>query len=429
MRIVIVGASLAGLRAAEALRGLGFDGSLTLIGDEPYEPYDRPPLSKAVLLGVIPPDHAALPFRPDLDAKWRLGVRATTLDLETNQVMLGDGATVEFDKVLIATGVRARPWANSAEATLDGVFTLRTCDDSRAIDERLSAGPRHVLVIGAGFTGSEIASVCRERGLSVTVTERCPAPLVGALGGVVAAIAADMQSDHGVDLRTGVTVTGLEGDGNGRLSRAHLSDGTALDVEVAIVAQGSIRNTDSLAGSGLAAGPRGVSGDVARQPHPLYDYQLLALEHWGNAIGQAEVAAHNMMHDGLRRRPHLEIPAFWSSQFGVNIKSVGIPTYSDQVVITQGSVADRRFVGAYGFRGRVTAAVAFNQGKWLDFYRGLIESAAAFPREFDVMDRTEPFEVRTSELPDPAVLSHGPTVAVTGHLPTERRVEFVSLPK
>jgi len=450
VRIVIVGASLAGVRAAEALRGQGFDGSLTLIGDEPYEPYDRPPLSKAVLLGIMPPDHAALPFRPDLDAQWRLGVRATSLDLENNRVVLSDGDAVEFDKVLIATGVRARPWSNSSEAALDGVFTIRTCDDSRRLNERLSAGPRHVLVIGAGFTGSEIASVCRERGLSVTVTERGPAPLVGALGGVVAAVAADMQRDHGVDLRTGVTVTGLDGDGNGQLCRAHLSDGTTLDADVAIVAQGSIRNTDWLFGSGLAAGPRGVTcdagcrafdingivtdnvfvaGDVARQPHPLYDYQLLALEHWGNAVGQAEVAAHNMIHDGLRRRPHLEIPAFWSSQFGVNIKSVGIPTYSDQVVITQGSVADRRFVAAYGFRGRVTAAVAFNQGKWLDFYRGLIESAATFPPDFDVMDRAEPFEVRASELPDPAVLSHGPTVAVTGHLPTERRVEFVSLPK
>ncbi|MCQ4121170.1 FAD-dependent oxidoreductase [Rhodococcus sp. FXJ9.536] len=450
MRVVIVGASLAGLRAADELRQQGFDGPLTMIGDEPYEPYDRPPLSKAVLLGIMPPEHATLPARTDLDAKWRLGVPATALDLEDNRVELGDGDSVPFDKVLLTTGVRARPWPKVEESDLDGVFTVRTLDDSRRLDQRLSAGPRHVLVIGAGFTGSEIASVCRERGLAVTVTERGPAPLVGALGGVVAAVAADMQRDHGVDLRCGVTVAGLEGDGQGRLHRAHLSDGTVLDVDVAVVAQGSIRNTEWLAGSGLAAGPRGVAcdagcrafdlnglvtdnvfvaGDIARQPHPLYDYQLIALEHWGNAIGQAEVAAHNMIHEGLHRRPHLDIPAFWSSQFGVNIKSVGIPTYSDQVVVTQGSVEDRRFVAAYGFRGRLTAAVAFNHGRWLDFYRGLIESAAAFPPDFAVMDRTDPWEVRSSELPDPAVLSHGPTVSVTGHLPTERHVEFVSAPK
>ncbi|MDV7354903.1 FAD/NAD(P)-binding oxidoreductase [Rhodococcus oxybenzonivorans] len=450
MRVVIVGASLAGLRAADELRRLGFDGPLTMIGDEPYEPYDRPPLSKAVLLGIMPPEHATLPARTDLDAKWRLGVPAIALDIEDNRVVLGDGDSVPFDKVLLTTGVRARPWPKPEESDLDGVFTVRTLDDSRRLDERLSAGPGHVLVIGAGFTGSEIASVCRERGLSVTVTERGPAPLVGALGGVVAAVAADMQRDHGVDLRCGITVARLEGDGQGRLRRAHLSDGTALDVDVAVVAQGSIRNTEWLAGSGLAAGPRGVAcdagcrafdlnglvtdnvfvaGDIARQPHPLYDYQLIALEHWGNAIGQAEVAAHNMIHEGLHRRPHLDIPAFWSSQFGVNIKSVGIPTYSDQVVATQGSFEERRFVAAYGFRGRLTAAVAFNHGRWLDFYRDLIESAAAFPPDFAVMDRTDPWEVRSSELPDPAILSHGPTVSVTGHLPTERHVEFVSAPK
>ncbi|MBJ8345192.1 NAD(P)/FAD-dependent oxidoreductase [Antrihabitans sp. YC2-6] len=446
-RIAIVGASLAGLTAAKCLREAGFSGPLTMIGDEPYAPYDRPPLSKAVLLGVMPPENAELPGDRNIDAEWRLGARASALDLTNNRVVIEGGDAVDFDQVLIATGVRARTWPNAAEAGLDGVFVVRTRDDARRLNDRISARPNKILVIGGGFTGSEIASVCRELGLEVTLTERGPAPLIGALGGMMGAVAADLQREHGVDLRTGVTVTSLEGDGNGRLVRAHLSDDTTLDVDVAVVAMGAIRNTEWLAGSGLAAGPKGVAcdtgcrafdlngivtdnvfvaGDIARAPHPLYEYQMIALEHWGNAVAQAEVAAHNMVNAGPRRRPHLTVPAFWSSQFGVNIKSVGIPTYADHITITQGSLEKRRFVATYGYRGRVTAAVAFNQGKWMDFYRELIESAAPFPPEFDSIDPPESDAVHPADLPDPAMLSHGPTVALTGYLPTERRMSFVA---
>jgi 3-phenylpropionate/trans-cinnamate dioxygenase ferredoxin reductase subunit len=447
--VVIVGASLAGLRAAEVLREEGFAGSLTLVGDERYEPYDRPPLSKQVLLGRMHPDHIALPSHRELDARWRLGVRATRLDLRGKQVHLADGDALDFDRLLIATGVRARAWPQAAQAALDGVFTLRTGDDARRLAQRLDAGPNRVLVIGAGFTGSEIASACRERGLAVTVAERGAAPLVGALGGVLGRVAADLQRTHGVDLRCSITVTALEGDGDGRLARARFCDGNVLEVDVAVVALGAVRNTEWLAGSGLAAGPRGiasdagcrafdingivtddvfVAGDVARFPHPLYEYQMLALEHWGNAIAQAEVAAHNMVSPGPRRRPYLAIPAFWSSQFGVNIKSVGVPTFADQVAVVQGSIARRRFVAVYGYRGRVTAAVAFDQGMWLDYYRCLIESAAPFPPDPGTVDRPEEVPLLPADVPDPAVLSHGPTVAVTGHLPDERRVAFVRHP-
>ncbi|BCK73872.1 pyridine nucleotide-disulfide oxidoreductase [Streptomyces libani subsp. rufus] len=369
-RIVIVGASLTGLRAAEKLREEGFTGSLTLVGEEPQPPYDRPPLSKQVLLGKVPAGHTGLPQRRELDAQWKLGVRATGLDPIEKRVLLADGAEVPFDRLLIATGTRARPWPHPAEGALDGVFTLRTSDEARRLAERLDAGPRRVLVIGAGFTGSEIASACRERGLAVTVAERGPAPLVGALGGTLGALAAKLQRAHGVDLRCGVTVTALEGDG--RLTGAQFSDGTRIDADIAVVALGAVRNTEWLAESGLAAGPRGVTcdagcrafdmygivtddifaaGDVARFPHPLFEYQLLSLEHWGNAVAQAEVAAHNMVNPGPRRRPHLTVPAFWSSQFGLNIKSVGVPTFSDQVVIAQGSLKDARLVAVYGYRG------------------------------------------------------------------------------
>jgi 3-phenylpropionate/trans-cinnamate dioxygenase ferredoxin reductase component len=244
-RIVIVGASLAGLRAAETLREEGFTGSLTVVGEEPYPPYDRPPLSKQVLLGMAAADATGLPMRRDPDAQWRLGVRATGLDPLGKRVLLADGQSLPYDRLLIATGTRARPWPDPAQAALDGVFTLRTCNDAGCLAERLAARPRRVLVIGGGFTGSEIASVCRERGVEVTVTERGAAPLVGALGGTLSQLAAGLQRAHGVDLRCGVTVTALRG--NGRFTGADLSDGSRIDADVCIVAMGTVRNVEWLA--------------------------------------------------------------------------------------------------------------------------------------------------------------------------------------
>jgi NADPH-dependent 2,4-dienoyl-CoA reductase/sulfur reductase-like enzyme len=347
---------------------------------------------------------------------------------------------------LIATGVRARPWPNEAEAALDGVFVLRTFEDASGLRQRLAAGPGRVLVIGAGFTGSEVASVCCELGVPVTVAERGTAPLVGALGGALGAVAASVQREHGVDLRCGVTVTALEGDGDGRLRRAFLSDGSTLDVEVAVAALGAIRNVEWLAESGLAAGVWGVAcdagcrafdinglvtddvfaaGDVARFPHPVYEYQFMALEHWGNAVAQAEIAAHNMVSDQARRWPHLSLPVFWSNQFGINIKSVGVPTFADEVVIAQGSVAERRFVAVYGYRGRMTAAVTFDQGMWLEFYQRMIEQAAPFPPPGRTVDQPGRMQPVPAEAPDRVLAGQGATVVVTGHNPAERRVSLV----
>ncbi|MFF7187450.1 NAD(P)/FAD-dependent oxidoreductase [Streptomyces sp. NPDC008222] len=441
-RIVIVGASLAGLRAAEALREQGFTGSLTVVGDEAYLPYDRPPLSKQVLLGQVAADTTALPMRRDPDAEWRLGVAATGLDPLRKRVLLADGDELPYDRLLIATGTRARPWPNSEEGALDGVFTLRTCDDSEGLAERLAAGPRRVLVIGGGFTGSEVASACRERGLEVTVAERGPGPLVGALGGTLSKLAAAMHRGHGVDLRCGVTVTALCGDGSGRFVGADLSDGSSVEADVCVVALGAVRNIEWLADSGLAAGPRGLAcdagcrafnmygivtddvfaaGDVSRFPHPLFEYQMLSLEHWGNAVAQAEVAAHNLVNPGPLRRPHLAVPVFWSSQFGLNIKSVGVPSFSDQVVIAQGSLEARRLAMVYGYRGRVTAAVTVNMAKTLEYYQHLIETAAPFPPAPGAADRPMAAEIPIpSDVPDPKGLSHGPTVALTGYLPDRR---------
>ncbi|MFI6933071.1 NAD(P)/FAD-dependent oxidoreductase [Streptomyces sp. NPDC050287] len=442
-RVVIVGASLAGLRAAEALREEGFTGSLTMIGDELGEPYDRPPLSKQVLTGWVPAEGTALPRRRDIDAEWLLGVPADHLDLATNQVRLADGRRVPFDRMLISTGVRARPWFVEAEAALDGVFVVRTREDADGLQRAMAAGPSRVLVIGAGFTGSEIASICRERGIPVTVAERAAAPLVGGLGAMIGEVAADLQRAHGVDLRCGVKVTRLEGDAQGRFRRAHFSDGSTIDADVAVVALGGIRNTEWLRDSGLAVGVWGVAcdsgcrafdvnglvtddifvaGDVARCPNPVYEYRFISLEHWANAVEQAEVAAHNMVSAQADRWPHLSIPTFWSIQFGVNIKSVGVPTYADEVVVTQGSVPDHRFVAAYGYQGRVTAAVSFDNAKWLDHYRQLIETAAPFPPPCPTPDQPADAKPVPVDFPGPTLLAEGATVVVTGHDPGERRV-------
>ncbi|MFJ5533454.1 NAD(P)/FAD-dependent oxidoreductase [Streptomyces sp. NPDC093261] len=444
-RIVIVGASLAGLRAAEALREEGFSGPLTIIGEEPYEPYDRPPLSKQVLKGWVPADHTKLPRLREVDADWRLGVAATGLDRATRHVRLADGEQVPYDRLLIATGTRARQWPNPAEAALEGVYTLRSRDDAARLQQALAARPTRVLIIGAGFIGSEMASVCWELDLPVTVAERGSAPLVGALGGVIGEIAAEMQRDHGVDLHCGVGVSSLEGDESGHVRRARFSDGTTVEADVVVASLGSIRNVEWLEGSGLAAGFWGVgcdaggrafdingvvtdsvyvAGDVARAPHVLYEYQFLAMEHWDNAVLGAEAAAHNMVNLEPRYRPHLLLPSFWSGQFGVNIKSVGVPSFGDEIVFTQGSVKERRFAAAYGRRGRVVAAVSFDHGKWLEYYARLIEESGPFPPPPPGWDRPEDMKPIPAEFPEPGAPTSMPDVVLTGHDPSERRAEF-----
>ena len=444
-QIVIVGASLAGLRAAETLRDEGFNGSLTIIGDEKHEPYDRPPLSKQVLKGWVRADHTLLPRLRKVDADWRLGVAATGLDRVNKQVRLANGEQVPFDRLLIATGTRARPWFNPKEAELKGLFTLRTSDDAAKLQAALAAKPGRVLIIGAGFIGSEMASVCRELGLAVTVAERGDGPLVGALGGVIGDIAAEMQRDAGVDLRTGVSVESLEGDAQGHVRRAKLSDGTTLDVDVVVASLGSIRNVEWLEGAGLATGFWGVAcdagcrvfdvngvvtdtifvaGDIARAPHVLYEYQFLVLEHWDNAVFGGQVAAHNMVSLEADRRPHLPLPAFWSGQFGVNIKGVGVGPFADEIVITQGSVKDRRFAAAYGRKGRIVAAVTFNHGKWLEYYGALIERSAPFPPPPPGYDQAGDMKPIPARFPDPRAPTGYPDVVLTGHDPTERGAEF-----
>jgi NADPH-dependent 2,4-dienoyl-CoA reductase/sulfur reductase-like enzyme len=417
-RVVIVGASLTGLYAAEALREGGFAGHIALVGAESYPPYDRPPLSKRVLAGRMSAEDTGLPQREDLDARWRLGTAAVALDRQARTVTLADGAVLDFDKLLIATGTRARAWPKAEEAALDGVFSIRTRDDAHALQARLAARPRRVLVIGAGFVGSETASVCRELGLDVTVVERSAVPLMGPLGGPAGKMVACLQRGNGVDLRTDTSVVSLGGDSAGRLRHAQLSDGDTLDVDVAVAALGAVRNVEWLAGSGLSINARGVqcdpfcravdtgglpdddvlvAGDVARWPHPLFDDGLLAVEHWDNAVRQARVAAATMLRGPVLE--HTALPTFWSNQFGVNLKVVGVPSRADQVAVVQGSVTDTAFVAAYGHAGRLVGALAVNTPRAVEAYAALIDARASFPPDLNASDAPNPVQVLDLALP------------------------------
>jgi 3-phenylpropionate/trans-cinnamate dioxygenase ferredoxin reductase subunit len=248
-----------------------------------------------------------------------------------------------------------------------------------------------------------------------------------------------------VDLRTEVSLAALEGDASGHVRRARLSDGSTLDVDVVLASLGSIRNIEWLDGAGLAAGFWGigcdagcrafdihgvvtdhifVAGDVARMPHVLFEYQFLSMEHWDNAVLGAEVAAHNMVCEEIDRRAHLLVPNNWSGQFGVNIKSVGVPSFGDEIVFTQGSVKERRFAAAYGRRGRIVGAVTFDHGKWLQFYGAQIKRSAPFPPHPVGFDLPGDMRVVPADFPPRGIPTGVPDVVLTGHDPSERQAEY-----
>jgi NADPH-dependent 2,4-dienoyl-CoA reductase/sulfur reductase-like enzyme len=396
-------------------------------------------LSKSVLSGRLSVEHTLLPRTRDLQAEWLLGVPAAGLNLSRREVELADGRRVGFDRLLIATGTRARPWPDPAQAALDGVCLLRTRADAAQLRARLAAEPKRVLVIGGGFTGSEVASICRELGLAVTLVERSAAPLIGALGAAVGAFAARLQRAHGVDLRCNVTVLALEGDTAGHLRRAHLSDGDTLAVDVAVVALGAVRNVEWLLGAGLAADARGVvcdagccafdadgmvtdevfvAGDVARWPDTRFGGELLAVEHWDNAVEQATVAAHNMVCAPTARRAYKPLPAFWSHQFGLNVKTIGLPSVADEIVLAQGAVGEHRLVAVYGRKGRVVAALAVNMARALPAYGPLIEDRAPFPPALRAPDGPAEHQPIPAGFPPRGQATHSATAVATGPGPT-----------
>src|SRR3989441_5361360 len=274
-RIVVVGASLAGLRAAETLRDRGFDGELTLIGEEPHRPYDRPPLSKQVLQGTWEPEQTLFRRKGGYDAlalDMRLGVRATSVDLRARRVTLTDGTFADYDRLIIATGARVRTLSGIAPRA--GLLVLRSLDDAITLRRELMNAPR-VAIVGAGVIGLEVAASCRARGLHVTVIESLPVPLSPVLGPAIFEMGAAMHRHHRVDPRT--RVAGTDVFGESRVAGVALSDGSRIDADVVVVGIGVTPNTEWLEGSGLtldngivcngsgAAAPQVyAAGDVAR---------------------------------------------------------------------------------------------------------------------------------------------------------------------
>ncbi|WP_457105101.1 NAD(P)/FAD-dependent oxidoreductase [Methylobacterium sp. P5_C11] len=411
-RVLVVGAGLAALRGAEAMRAAGFAGPLTIVGDEPCRPYDRPPLSKHVLTGAIPADATTLPGSRSLAADWHLGNPAVGLDREACTVRLADGRVLPYDRLLIATGTRARPWPNPHEGRLAGVFTLRGRDDAAALRRALAAGPKRVLVIGAGFIGCEVASLCRQLGLPVTLVEPGPTPLARILGAAVGAFIGAIHAGRGVELRSGSEVEWLE-DAGGRLVRAHLVDGGRIEADVAVIALGAVRNTEWLDGAGLSADPGGVdcdgdghvldtdgrpdrriaaAGDVARFPHPLYGGRRVALEHWSHAVAQG-VHAGRLLAGAPTGVPYGALPTFWSTQGDLVVKSAGLTEGADAVAVTQGDPASGRFVAVYGRAGRCIAAVSVDSARWLPAHAELVAAGAPFPPRDAATDRPKDIAV------------------------------------
>ncbi|WEH14048.1 FAD-dependent oxidoreductase [Streptomyces sp. VNUA24] len=358
-RIVVVGASAAGLAAAETLRREGYDGTLTLVGDEPHAPYDRPPLSKQLLAARWESDRLALRTPAHLDGlglDLRLGTAATGLDLDRRRVRLADGDALPYDALVIATGVRPRRLPG------EGAHVLRTLDDALTLRERLTPGTR-LVVVGAGFLGSEAAAVARRLGVEVTLLEPAPVPLAHAVGAEVGAVLSRAHLEHGVDLRTGVPVTEVTEDG------VRLADGTTVEADEVLVAIGSLPNTEWLAGSGLPVGdgvlcdryceaaPRVyAAGDVARWHHPLFGTSM-RVEHRTNAAEQGMAVARNLLAPE-ERRPFAPVPYFWSDQYDLRIQAYGVLRGHDEVSVVEGDLAGRRFVALYRAGGRVTGVLA-----------------------------------------------------------------------
>ncbi len=369
-RVAVVGASLAGLRAAEALRREGFDGELTLVGAERHRPYNRPPLSKQLLAGTMEPERTE--FRTEVDVAWRLGVAATALDLGRRVVALDDGDELAFDGIVIATGASAAAWHEPIHE-LAGVFGLRELDHALGLREALATDPR-VVVLGAGFIGCEVAAVLRERGVEVALVDLLEVPMQRGLGRELGAVCAELHREHGVELHLGARVDRIEG-ADGRVTGVHLAGGEHLPAEVVLVATGARPNVGWLAGSGLriergivcdelsqAVGAPDVfaAGDVAEFPHPLADGELVRIEHWSNAGEQGTAAALNLLRAPDDRVPYAPMPSFWSDQYDVKVQSVGFPDRADAVQVVEGAVAERRFVAACARDGVVVGAIGFS---------------------------------------------------------------------
>lgn len=386
--LVVVGASLAGLRAVETARRKGYAGRITLVGAEPHLPYDRPPLSKAFLDPGTEP--AAPPFRTEEHLRDELGVDlvlgapATGLDPSDRVVQVGE-REVRYDALVIATGAAARTLPGTEDVA--GVHALRTLEDARAVRAALDSGARTV-VIGAGFIGSEVASGARRRGLPVTIVESLDLPLTRSVGPEAGQVCADLHRANGADLRLGTGVREVLVE-DGRAAGVRLDDGTDVPAELVVAGIGVVPSTGWLRGSGielherdgaivcdavLATSLPGVyaAGDVAHWPNPLFDGQLMRLEHWTNAAEHGAAAATHAL-DPAAAVPVASVPYFWSDWYGHRIQFVGVPQ-ADEVVV----VATEPYLALYRRGARIVGALTVDRPTQIMKLRKLISQRAGW---------------------------------------------------
>jgi NADPH-dependent 2,4-dienoyl-CoA reductase/sulfur reductase-like enzyme len=392
-QVVVVGAGVAGTRAAETLRQEGYDGALTIVGAERHAPYHRPPLSKKLLTGEV--HRAGVDLAPQFDFEARVLRAASALKLDTSArtVQVHDdnqNLSVQFDGLVIASGAVPREWPGGP--VLDGVLMLRTVEDCLAIRARLGSRPR-VVVVGGGFIGAEVAASCRSMGLNVVLIEKSSSPLLAALGKELAPRWADLHREHGVDLRVGVGVDAFVG--NGRVEAVRLTDGSQVPADLVVIGLGVTPATDWLDGSGLRVddglvcdatgaveGDTGdatvvAAGDVARWWHPLYERHLRT-EHWDDAGRQGAAAARTLLAGPDGAEAFDELPYFWSDQYHVKVQMLGVPTDYDALEVIEGDPDTWEFVAAYGRGGR-TIAVLGTISNRVYAYREAIEKRAEFP--------------------------------------------------
>ncbi|MFG2859484.1 NAD(P)/FAD-dependent oxidoreductase [Streptomyces sioyaensis] len=381
--VAVIGASLAGLYAARALRAQGFDGRLVIVGDEHHGPYDRPPLSKDFLTGTTGQDQLALADAEEiaeLDAEWLLGTEATGLDTGGRAVLLDGSRSLTADGVVIATGAAPRRLPGPPPA---GSHTLRTLDDAQALRADLTRGPVRVVVIGGGFIGAEVASSCTALGHHVTVVEAAPLPLVPQLGDTMAGICSALHADHGVTLLTGTGVARLHSGGAGNhVTGVELADGRLLPADVVVTGIGVRPRTAWLAGSGLPLddGVRCDAGGVTPLPQVVAvgDVARAAgtrTEHWTSATEQAATAVENLL-AGRTVATHRNLPYFWSDQYGVRIQFAGRRLPDDTPRIVEGSADDRSFLACYERDGHPTAVLALNRPRPFMRHRRALARAA-----------------------------------------------------
>jgi 3-phenylpropionate/trans-cinnamate dioxygenase ferredoxin reductase subunit len=384
---VIVGASLAGAKAAEALRTGGFVGRVVLLGEEAERPYERPPLSKDYLQGKSEKEDTYV--HPDgwyaaHDIELRVDDRVTAIDRVTHQVIAQDGEPVGYDKLLMATGSSPRR-LHVPGSELNGVLYLRDLQDCETIKAAFTTAKR-VAIVGAGWIGLETAAAARAADVDVTMLEMGKLPLLGVLGPEMAGIYAALHAEHGVELRTGVEVAEIIG-AEGRATGVRLTDGSLIDADVVVVGIGILPNTElaEMADLTIDNGIRVdeclatsdpdvfAAGDVANAYYPHLGTHL-RLEHWSAALNQGPVAAANMMG---QNRPYDRVPYFFSDQYDMGMEYSGYVEkgHYDEVLF-RGDVEKGEFIAFWMGEGRVLAGMNVNVWDVSDSIAALVRSKA-----------------------------------------------------